>query len=126
MGGAFLDRAVQAHAQAVPRTQLMRGGTNKAYLRKALGGILPGEILNRPKSGFQVNASAFFETYLARIADEYLSPQRVRECGLINPDFIQAMRRLDRRDRHRWHYFMLYMILMLHFWVDAFERGIEA
>lgn len=119
----FVDPVLTAAVDALPRTELMPGGFLKGYLRRMLGGVLPAEILQRPKSGFQVNAVQFFHTRLGALAREYLSEGAVRRHGLFNPAFVRAV--LGRRPHPglRWHYFMLYLMLGAHLWLELFERG---
>jgi asparagine synthase (glutamine-hydrolysing) len=81
------------------------------------------EILNRPKSGFQVDAAAFFESQLSSLADEFLSREYTETVGLFNPDFIARVRGLPQAKATRWHYFMLYLMLGVHLWVEIYERG---
>ncbi len=119
----FLDVKFAASVRALSRDRLMAGGQRKGFMRETLRRILPDEILNRRKSGFQVDAPRFFETHLAALANEMLSEQRIRDYGLFNPAFVSDVRRRGPRKALRWHYFVLYLMLTTHLWVELFERG---
>ncbi len=113
----FVDSAVQA---AVKRAGAPRLG--KAALREVAQDYLPGRVLSRPKSGFQLDAPAFFEANLRSIAETWLAPKRVREYGLFNPETTATLLRLPAHKRYRWHFFMLYLMIQTHMWIDIFER----
>jgi asparagine synthase (glutamine-hydrolysing) len=48
----YLDRDLLAFLFAVPREQLVRPGQRRSLMRRALGGIVPKEILNRKRKAF--------------------------------------------------------------------------
>ncbi len=50
----FLDKRVVELAFALPAAARMRRGEGKALLRRACGGLLPAQVLQRPKRGFEV------------------------------------------------------------------------
>ena len=101
----------------------MPGGRLKGLLAREVTQVLPREILTRPKSGFQVDAPTFFQQVLATVADQVLSPERVAAFGLFNPDFVSRIRRSRPVKGMRWHFFMLYLMLMTHIWLEIFEEG---
>lgn len=96
----------------------------KAALREVAAHYLPTDVLRRPKSGFQIDAPKFFDDNLRPLADVWLSPSRVREYGLFNPDTVAALLRMPVRRSHRWHFFMLYLMIQAHMWIEIFERGV--
>ena len=104
----------------------MPGGKLKGLLAKEVAQVLPEEILTRPKSGFQVDSPTFFNRVLAGVADRVLSPRRVAEVGLFNPDFVTRIRSSRPHKRMRWHFFMLYLMLMTHLWLEVFEGEVYA
>ena len=114
----FVDLVVKA---AVDRMGPPRLG--KASLRKVAARHLPKRVIARPKSGFQIDAPAFFDTHLRPLADLWLSPERVRAYGLFNPATVKTLLRLPAHRRYRWHFFMLYLMIQSHFWIEIFERG---
>lgn len=117
----FVDTRLAALVQPLDRAALMPGGRPKGLFRQALAELLPAAVLARPKSGFQVAAGPFFEAHLGTLADRVLAEPRVRAEGLFNPDFVRQVRRAGPRKALRWHYFMLYLMLMTGLWLEAFE-----
>lgn len=129
----FVDLWLASTLQRHSREELMPGGKLKGLLAREAAQVLPDEILTRPKSGFQVDAPTFFQRVLAPVADRVLSPGRVAEVGLFNPEFVRRIRASRPVRNMRWHFFMLYLMLMTHLWVEVFERkahsvasGVEA
>jgi len=118
----FVDIALASEVRALDRRILMPNGRPKGYLRKILGEILPKEITERRKSGFQVDAPSFFEQYLSGPYGELLGEDKTRAIGLFNPKFVRQIRRYKARKGLRWHYFLLYLIIMTHLWIEIFEQ----
>lgn len=114
----FVDLSVRGAVMRMGPPRL-----SKAALREVAAGYLPPSVLNRPKSGFQVDAPRFFDTHLRKLAAIWLSPERVHSYGLFNPDTVAALQRLPVERRYRWHFFMLYLMIQTHMWVDIFERA---
>ena len=116
----FVDAALAGQLTGLGRETLMPGGRRKGLLRDSLAALLPAEILNRPKSGFQVDAGRFWHAELEPLAETWLSDAEVRRHGLFNPDFVRRLRATHPRTGLRWHYFLLYLMLGTHLWLDAF------
>lgn len=117
----FVDKELYGYTRLMDRKTLMPKGRLKGHMRHAVGSLLPPEILRRPKSGFQVDAATFYKQQLQQIAREVLSPERLRDAGLFNPDFVRQIERLPAKTGYRWHFFMLYLMLMTHLWMDVFD-----
>jgi len=117
----FVDKGLFGYASTLDRETLMPHGQLKGHMKQAVGPLLPAEILQRPKSGFQVDAATFYKQHLQHLANEVLSPQRLRDVGLFNPDFVRNIEGLPARRRFRWHFFVLYMMLMTHLWMEVFD-----
>jgi asparagine synthase (glutamine-hydrolysing) len=87
----FLDhRLVEFVARLRPRLKL-RGLTTKWLLRQAVSGILPREILSRPKMGFPVPFAVWMRGPYASVARDVLLDRRTRERGLLNIPAVERM-----------------------------------
>lgn len=117
----LVDKTLAAHVRTMDRESLMPNGKLKGHMREAVSPLLPQEILRRPKSGFQVDAATFYKKNLQMIARDVLSPERLRQAGLFNPEFVRRVEALPARTKYRWHFFILYMMLMTHLWMEVFE-----
>lgn len=114
----FVDLAVHGAVMQMGPPRL-----GKVALREVASHYLPREVLQRPKSGFQVDAPVFFDTHLRPLADIWLSPERVSAYGLFNPGTVAQLLRIPIQRRYRWHFFMLYLMIQAHMWIDIFEQG---
>ena len=101
----------------------MQKNKPKAYMRKIVSPILPKFILERPKSGFQVASHEFYHKHLSLLAAEHLSEQKVKELGIFNYQFIKHVLSFKPSKRLRWHYFILYFMLLTHMWIQLFESN---
>ncbi|HZZ91039.1 MAG TPA: asparagine synthase (glutamine-hydrolyzing) [Usitatibacter sp.] len=89
----LLDHRLAEFALQLPLS-LRRGPLGPKHLmRKILYKYVPREILERPKQGFGVPLSSWLRGDLSGLVDEYLSPARIRDGGLFDPDQVaQAVR----------------------------------
>ncbi len=63
----FLDHKFVELAMSIPRTSKTNGGTLKHILKKAVRGVIPDELIDRPKQGFGVPV---YEWFFDRLGDE--------------------------------------------------------
>ncbi|MEA2442779.1 MAG: hypothetical protein QOJ12_71 [Thermoleophilales bacterium] len=68
----FLDHQLLEFAARLPADLKLRAGSGKHLLKRALRGILPDEILDRPKMGFGVPLERWFRGDLAALPRELL------------------------------------------------------
>jgi asparagine synthase (glutamine-hydrolysing) len=119
----FLDQDLYAFARNIPVERLMPKGKKKYQLKKMAENYLAPEVLARPKSGFQVDSPGFFNSYLRPLADQYLNERAVIETGLFNPQFVKQLLSLPVKKAWRWHYFMLYLMLLIQIWHKLYIDG---
>ncbi len=63
----FLDHEFVTYAMSIPESTKLNGGTLKHILKKAVRGVIPDELIDRPKQGFGVPV---YEWFLDRLGDE--------------------------------------------------------
>ncbi len=119
----FVDDRLIFSLRNISRFELMGGNKTKHYMRAMLKNVLVPEILNRPKSGFQIQSHDFFDKQLRVLAHEILSEERVKAEGLFNPIFVNQLLHLPPKKMYRWHFFMLFLMLLSHLWIDIYEKG---
>jgi asparagine synthase (glutamine-hydrolysing) len=107
----MLDPEFVALAARVPSRLKLRGGLTKYILRKALSGVLPNDILKRPKKGFGIPIGDWFRGRLRDALQDTLHERRIRDGGVLNPRAVQTL--IDdhlsgRRDNRKplWTLFM--------------------
>ena len=87
----FLDHKLVEFTARMPREMKLRGGTTKWILREAMKGILPAEILDRPKMGFPVPVGKWFRGQFKHIVDEFVLSERARTRGIFDAGFVRDL-----------------------------------
>jgi asparagine synthase (glutamine-hydrolysing) len=95
----LLDHHVVEFAARIPTRLRLRGGTTKYLLKQAMRGILPDEIIDRPKHGFAVPLDAWFRGELREFARDLLLSDRCRRRGLFNVPYLEQLFQLNERGR---------------------------
>ena len=92
----LVDDLVVRHAASLPVDFKLRGQTSKWVFRKAMEGILPNDVIYRPKSGFGVPLRGWLQQGLVPVFDDLLSERSLARRGIFSPS---AVRQLIARDR---------------------------
>jgi len=93
----LLDYEVVQHAGALRIEDKQRGPTTKWAFRKAMEGILPRDVIYRPKAGFGVPLREWMSKGLMPLVDEVLSEKSLRARGIFAPAAVGRLIELDRR-----------------------------
>jgi asparagine synthase (glutamine-hydrolysing) len=118
----FLDHPLMEFAAGLPERMKLRGRTTKYVLRAAMKGLLPDEILTRPKMGFPVPVGQWFRGRFRPILDEYVLGHRASERGLFDPSYVHALvRQHERREGN--HAERLWSLVNLELWQRIFLDG---
>jgi len=80
----YLALPVVRFVAALPDDVKIRGGETKRLLRRALAGIVPAEILERPKQGFDLPLAAWLRGPLRSLAAERLDQRALRRWPGLN------------------------------------------
>lgn len=115
----FLDRDLVAFASGLPLEQKVRHGTTKVALKRALRGVVPDDVLRRPKTGFQVPLSEWFRGPLADVVRERCLGRESRLPSMMNMDVIQRL--LDENTRGTDHGNRLWMLCCLASWLKRYS-----
>jgi len=118
----FVDQPFLKTVHRFNRQQLMPHGRTKSLMKELFRPLLGDEIIQRPKSGFQVSSPHFFHQHLSVMAKQWLTPERITAYGLFNPEFVNKILQLKPAKKLRWHYFILYLMLLTHVWIEIFEN----
>jgi len=89
----FLDVEVVDFAFRLPADYKVNGSGRKRIVQDAFRSILPEELYNRPKQGFEVPLLHWFRNELnALIFDDLLSEENVKEQGVFNLSSIDELK----------------------------------
>jgi asparagine synthase (glutamine-hydrolysing) len=111
----FLDHEFMEFAAAIPFNLKVRGRVKKYILKRALAGLLPDQILHRPKMGFGVPIDHWLRHELRDMAyDTLLSPRAIGR-GYFRRDSLRRLLDEHAQRKAAWHY-LLWTLLMLELW----------
>ena len=115
----LLDHRLIEFAQTIPASLKIRGQETKYILKRAAEGLIPDEIINRPKQGFDVPIRRWFNRELREMLDDTLKDRLARERGEFNHRAVLAI--LDEHRRGvRDHSRQLWSLFVLELWRRAF------
>lgn len=85
------DKRVMEYVFRMPYQFKMQGDGGKRILRDILYEYVPGELVDRPKSGFNIPAERLLNAYLREELLELSSPEYLRRQGLFHPEHVSAI-----------------------------------
>src|SRR3954468_16141204 len=87
----YLDTAVVEFAARLPWRLKMSLTRTKVILKRALRGVVPEEILRRPKKGFGIPVAAWIRGPLRPLFEDLLSERALREGGGFDPKAVRTL-----------------------------------
>ena len=118
----FLDHKLVEFTARLPERLKLRGWTTKYVLRRAMKGVLPEEILTRPKMGFPVPVGAWFRGRFRHVVDEYVTGERAAARGIFEQAFVRALAS-EHQSGLRDHSSRLWSLVNFEMWLRRFIDG---
>jgi asparagine synthase (glutamine-hydrolysing) len=118
----LLNNDFVEYATHLPLNMKLRGLRSKFLLKRALRGLLPEAILNRPKKGFGIPVADWFRGPLKEQMLSVLSPDRIVRKGLFDPASVARLigDHLDgRRDNRK----QLWTLFAFELWHEGYVSG---
>lgn len=114
----FVAPSVLAHADKLKYSHLVRDGSLKWVLRKAFQDILPKEIIDRPKHGFNVPIDHWLKTSWQYLLEETFSKESyLSKQGIISKDSLKVAKKMvadpDRLNGHS-----IFCFIMMNQWMQ--------
>jgi asparagine synthase (glutamine-hydrolysing) len=114
----LLDQEVLEFALGLPDRWLVDGNGGKPLLKALLQRFVPAELFQRPKHGFTPPLQVWFGCGPTTAwADRLAESGSLCDSGWLRADGIRAMAR-EHRDGVRDHSQRLYLLLVLHEWLN--------
>ena len=89
----FLDHRVVEFAMGLPDKYKVQGSMGKRIVQDAFRDLLPADIYNRPKKGFEVPLLDWFRSsWRSRIEQMYLADDFIKEQGLFDSVVISRIK----------------------------------
>ena len=115
----FLDHRLVEFACSLPGHFKIKAGRVKSILKDAMRGLLPAELISRPKEGFIMPINEWLVGHLASYVHATLAPEKIKRQGLLRPDLVRDM--LDAHFSGRMNFSnQIWNLLMLQLWWEAY------
>jgi asparagine synthase (glutamine-hydrolysing) len=114
----FLDHWLVEMAATIPDNLKLKGSTTKYILKRVAEGLLPADIIQRPKHGFGVPLGAWLRADVQPIREVLLSPE-ARGRGLFDTAAVAALID-DHATGKKDHGQRLWSLLTLEWWHRLF------
>lgn len=115
----LLDPELVALAARLPLQYKQRGAEGKWIFKKAMEGILPHDVIYRPKTGFGVPLRAWLHGPLKKMTGDILSPDSLQRHGWFDPIAVGRLLEADRAGRIDAAY-PLFAVLCVELWGRIF------
>jgi len=114
----LLDHKLVEFAATVPAHMRLRNGTTKYIFKRAMRGILPDAIIDRPKQGFAVPLAKWFRGELSGFTRDLLLSATCRHRGFFKSSYIEQL--LRQHDQGRDLSLQLWTVLSFELWCRRF------
>jgi asparagine synthase (glutamine-hydrolysing) len=115
----FLDHELMEFAATLPSSLKLRGRSKKYVLRRAMRGLLPEPILERPKMGFGVPIDVWFRRDLVEYTRDVLLGSPARERGYFRMAVVERLIDEHRQGVREWHH-QLWNLVIFELWHQMF------
>ncbi len=117
----FLNWSFAEYVAEIPHELKLRGLKSKFVLKKAMAGLLPHEIVNRPKKGFNVPVGYWINGSLKELIRDQLSPEKLKREGFFEPSYVEKLLR-EHTEGVRDHRKLLWTLLVFELWQEKYLR----
>jgi len=118
----LLDHKLVEFASTIPPEMNLRGGTTKYVLKRAMKGVLPERIINRPKRGFAIPLGYWFRGKLSGFVRDLLLGESARRRGFFNAPYVEDL--VAQHERGRNLDLQIWTLISFELWARVFlDRG---
>ena len=123
----FYDKKVMEYVFRMPYPFKMKGDGGKRILRDVLYEYVPGELVDRPKSGFNIPAERLLNTYLKDELLELSSPEYLRRQGLFHPEhtseIVRDYLKPESERKRKGHFGIMWTFYIYQKWYREWMMG---
>ncbi|MES2274108.1 MAG: asparagine synthase C-terminal domain-containing protein, partial [Chlamydiota bacterium] len=122
----YLDHRLVEFAARLPSHFKMRAGDGKYLLKRlaAKKGLLPPEIISRPKRGFVIPLREWMGAELKPMLDETLSSSGLLGRNIFRPGVVEKLLREEKSQR-RLHATRIWSLLALELWFRRYAPNYQ-
>ncbi|WP_299702924.1 asparagine synthase (glutamine-hydrolyzing) [uncultured Pontibacter sp.] len=88
----FLDHKIVKFAFSLPVSSKIDATQRKKILHDTFKSLLPKELTNKPKQGFELPLQQLLQTEARLLVESYLSDDFIRRQGIFDPGQVQRLR----------------------------------
>lgn len=111
----LLDHRLMEFAATLPVELKIKNGISKYLMKRAMRGVLPDDVLDRPKMGFGVPVDEWFRGECRDYLRDILLSPRALGRGYFKPEAVRTVVEAHQRQEGNYGY-RLYALLMLELW----------
>jgi asparagine synthase (glutamine-hydrolysing) len=115
----LLDHVVMERAAHLPADLKLRGTEKKYLLKRIARGLLPDDVIDRPKMGFGVPLARWLRGPLRDVVHDVVLGPRLRQRGYFKMDAIERLVSDHETGRSNAQY-QIWNLLMLELWHQTF------
>jgi asparagine synthase (glutamine-hydrolysing) len=115
----FLDHVFMEWSARLPSRLKLDGRRTKAILKRALRGIVPDDVLDRRKMGFNAPVDQWLRGDLKDLSHDLLLSARALDRGYFERRFVERMLREHGQGTRNWHT-QIWNLMMLESWHRQF------
>ena len=119
----LLDHVLAEYVVGLPDAQKWPNGVPKRLLVESLRGLLPHEIVHRPKLGFVLPFDRWMRGALRPFCEERLAPRRLGARGIIRPRALQELWQAFLSGGRSVSWSRVWVLVALEEWLE--RNGIE-
>ncbi len=121
----FLDQRVMEFAFQLPVSFKIGNSTNKKILRDTFGDLLPKEILNRGKHGFEVPMNSWFKNEMKQyITDELFSESFIVSQGIFNFNEVKKLMQIVFNNKYHDYQALFWSLIVFQYWYKKYSLNI--
>jgi asparagine synthase (glutamine-hydrolysing) len=118
----FLDNELVEIARRIPPRLKHTGGDGKRLLRRAMRGLLPDEIIEKPKQGFSPPDESWYRGPSMSEIAELLLDARTLDRGYFEPAYVRRVLDEHRAGREN-HRLLIWSLICFEWWNRLFIDG---
>jgi asparagine synthase (glutamine-hydrolysing) len=85
-------------------------------------GVVPREIVNRPKKGFNAPVGFWINGTLKELVRDHLAEEKLKREGFFEPSYVQRLLR-EHAEGLRDHRKLLWTLLVFELWQEKYLRS---
>jgi len=111
----LIDHKLVEFAARIPTSMKLRDGRTKWILAEALRDVIPQEVIERPKRGFEMPVATWMRNELRPILEDTLSREAVERRGLFRYENVQSI--YQNFLNGKGPYMRVWSLVMLELWM---------